>query len=87
MTVMALSRMLKKSASGVLASLRGSTEKKNQIGGVYPFTKINPIGERFTRSAGCTSSPLHSLRPCWTTFLSILGSVVSDFLLSYFNPG
>ena len=64
--------MLNKSASGVLASLRGSTVKKNHGSGVYPFTKINSMGERLTRSAVCTSSPLRSLRPCWTDFLSIL---------------
>ena len=41
-------RMLKKSASGVLASFRPST---------YPRGY---------------ASALHSLRPCWTNFLSIL---------------
>jgi hypothetical protein len=40
--------MLKKSTSGVLASLRGST-----------------YGREY-------DSPLLSLRPCWTAFLSIL---------------
>jgi hypothetical protein len=39
--------MLKKPASGVLASLRGSTYE-------------------------AYASPLRSLRPCWTIFLSIL---------------
>jgi len=33
--------MLKKSASGVLASLSGSTVQKNHTGSVYPFTRIN----------------------------------------------
>jgi len=42
------SRMLKKSASGVLSSRRGST-----------------YGTQY-------DSPLRSLRPCWTAFLSIL---------------
>ena len=37
--------------------------KKNHRGGVYPFTKINLMGERLTRSAVYTSSPLRSLRP------------------------
>jgi hypothetical protein len=40
--------MLKKAAAYVLASLRGSTYKKEY------------------------ASPLHSLRPCRTTFLSII---------------
>jgi len=43
-----LSRMLKKSASGVLASFRSSTYPREYASG------------------------LHSLRPCWTNFLSIL---------------
>ena len=30
--------------------------KKNHGGGVYPFTKINSMGERLTRSAVCTSA-------------------------------
>jgi hypothetical protein len=64
--------MLQKSSSGVLASLKASTLKKNHTGGVYPFTKINSMGERLTRSAVCTSSPLRSLRPCWVNFFSIL---------------
>jgi len=42
------SRMLKKSASGVLASFRSSTYPRGYASG------------------------LHSLRPCWTAFLSIL---------------
>lgn len=50
------SKMLKKTAGFVLTSLRGSTVKKNQAGGVYPFTKNNSMGERLTRSAVCTSS-------------------------------
>ena len=43
--------MLKKTASGVLASLRDSTYD----------TKYD--------------SPLHSLRPCWAVFLSILRDI------------
>jgi len=71
------SRMLKKSASCVLASLRGATLRRgfSEAGstvGAFPFAKIHPTGERPTRSAVCTSSPLRSLRPCWTDFLSIL---------------
>jgi len=42
------SRMLKKSASGVLASFRPSTYLRGYASG------------------------LHSLRPCWANFLSIL---------------
>ena len=69
--------MLKKTASGVLASLRGSTLKRGfseagSTGGDFPFAKIYSIGERPTQSAVRTSSPLRSLRPCWTAFLSIL---------------
>ena len=69
--------MLKKSASSVLASFRASTLRKgfSEVGstvGAFPFAKIHPTGERPTRSAVCTSSGLHSLRPCWTNFLSIL---------------
>ena len=71
-------RMLKKSASGVLASLRPSTwwrRSFSEVGtlfGNYPFAKGHCKGERPTRSAVCTSSALRSLRPCWTIFLSIL---------------
>jgi hypothetical protein len=43
--------MLKKSASFVLASLRGSTLRRGfselgSTGGVFPFAKIHPTGER-----------------------------------------
>jgi hypothetical protein len=43
--------MLKKSASGVLASLRGSTLRKSaadigSTGGYFPFAKIHCMGER-----------------------------------------
>jgi hypothetical protein len=48
----ASSRMLKKSASFVLASFRGSTYRK------------------------AYASPLHSLRPRWTAFLTILPGVL-----------
>jgi len=61
--------MLKKSASIVLASLRGSTLRKSfsEVGstvGAIPFAKAHSSGERPTRSAVGTSSPLRSLRPC-----------------------
>ncbi len=74
-------RMLKKSASFVLALLRGSTLRKSfsEVGstrGDFPFAKIYSQGERSTRSVVCTSSPLRSLRPCWTNFLSILCGVL-----------
>ncbi len=49
--------MLKKSSSFVLAALKASTVEGNETGGVYPFTKSNRIGERFTRSAVGISSP------------------------------
>jgi hypothetical protein len=63
------SRILKKSASIVLASLRGSTLRRDfsevgSTGGDFPFAKIHSRDERPTRSAVCTSSPLRSLRPC-----------------------
>jgi hypothetical protein len=51
----------------------GSSEVGN-AGGAYPFAKIHSKSERPTRSAVRTSSPLRSLRPCWTVFLSILSS-------------
>ena len=62
--------MLKKSASGVLAALKGSTYREQShsdveiTGGAFPFAKIHSKGERPTRIALRTSSPLHSLRPC-----------------------
>jgi hypothetical protein len=71
------SRMLKKSAISVLTSFRRSTLRRSfsevrNAGGAFPFAKTHCKGERPTRSAVCTSSALHSLRPCWTAFLSIL---------------
>jgi len=56
--------MLKHAASVVLASLKASTWKHNPSEGFYPFPKNHYIGERLTRSAVCTSSAIHSLRPC-----------------------
>ena len=61
--------MLKKSPSFVLASFSPSTlmRSSSEIGstaGAFPFAKIHWKGERPTRSAVCTSSGLHSLRPC-----------------------
>ena len=66
---MTYNRMLKKSASSVLASFRSSTFgraglKVGVAEGVFPFAKTHCKGERPTRSAVCTSSDLHSLRPC-----------------------
>jgi len=40
--------------------------------GVSPIARTHSTGDRFTRSAVCTSSPPRSLRPRWTAFLSIL---------------
>jgi hypothetical protein len=59
--------MLKKSASGVLASLRGSEALEGIFRRQDPF-----YGRTATQSADGTSSPLRSLRPCRTAFLSIL---------------
>ena len=69
--------MLKKPASFVLASLRGSTLSRSfsevgNAGRAFPFAKTHYKGERPTRSAVRTSSPLRLLRPCWTAFLSTL---------------
>jgi hypothetical protein len=69
--------MLNKSASGVLASFRPSTLRRSfsdvgSTGGAFPFAKIHSRGERPTRNAVCTSSDLHSLRPCKANLLSIL---------------
>jgi len=69
--------MLKKSASVVLASLKGSTLKWSltevpESKGVYPLARNHLRSERLKRSLVCTSSPLRSLRPRWTAFLSIL---------------
>jgi hypothetical protein len=71
------SRLLKQSASSVLASFRPSTLRRrfSDVGsnvGVFPFAKIYSRGERPTRSAVCTSSGLHSVRPCLTDCLSNL---------------
>ena len=63
------SRLLIKTASGVLAALRGSTlsksfsEVRNAVG-AFPFAKIHSTGEQPTRSAVCTSSSLRLLRLC-----------------------
>jgi hypothetical protein len=61
--------MLKKASRFVLASFRPSTLKMSfsevrNAGGAFPFAKTHCKGERPTRSAVCTSSALHSLRPC-----------------------
>ena len=55
--------MLKKSASFVLASLRGST---------YSLGKRLFIQAMGGRVKTVYASPLRSLRPCWTAFLSTL---------------
>jgi len=69
-----INRLLRKSASGVLAALRGSTRRTNfwrsSTVGAFPFARIHSRGERPTRSAVCTSSPRRLLRPCWTAFLN-----------------
>ena len=50
---------------------RSYSEIGNAVG-AFPFAKTHCKGERPTQSAVCTSSPLRSLRPCCTVFLSIL---------------
>ena len=70
-------RMLQKPSSGVLTSLKASTvrisfSEVGGAGGGFPFAKIYSRGERPTRSAVCTSSAFHSLRPCWAGFFIIL---------------
>ena len=75
------SRMLKKSASFVLASFTPSAYQRrfSEVGsaaGAFLFSKTHCKGERPTGSAVCTSSPLHSLGPCWEKILSILRSRV-----------
>ena len=60
------SRMRKKSASGVLASLRGSTRvfgRRNHWRG-FSVRQDRSHGRTAPRSAVRTSSPLRSLRPC-----------------------
>ena len=57
------SRMRKKTASGVLASLRGSPY------GPGKRLFIQAMGGRVKTEY---DSPLRSLRPCWTAFLRIL---------------
>jgi len=63
--------MLKKSASGVLASLRGSTY------GLGKRLFIQAVGGRVNN---IYALPPHSLRPCWTVFLNILGLEVFNDL-------
>ena len=60
--------MPKKSASIVLASLRGSTLRRSpseveNTGGDFPSAKTHSTGNRPTQSAVGTSSPLRWLRP------------------------
>jgi hypothetical protein len=40
--------------------LKDTMQRTNDTGGFYPFTEINLIGERVTRSAVCTSLPSRS---------------------------
>jgi len=69
--------MLKKSSSGVLASLRDSTYRTDPLGcrndwWGFPFAKTHSRGERPTRCTVRTSSALRLPRPRWTALLSIL---------------
>ena len=34
--------------------------------GVFRIARTHSMGDRFTQSAVCTSSPLRVLLPCWT---------------------
>ena len=62
--------MLKKSASIVLASFRSSTgTRPPHISAAR--TDVVLLIRRTVRPGGYASD-LHSLRPCWTVFLSIL---------------
>src|SRR2546421_9120691 len=54
-----------------------SHSEVGNTGGTYPFTKIHLKGERRTRSAVRTSSPLRPLRPRRTAFLSILRVILT----------
>jgi hypothetical protein len=61
--------MLTQPASFVLASFRGAAYgrelSESGVGeGVFPIGKIHVKVERSTRSAVCTFSAIHSLRPC-----------------------
>jgi hypothetical protein len=62
--------MLKKSASIVLASFRPSTETRPPHHSAAR-TDLVLLIRRTVRPRGYASG-LHSLRPCWTAFLSIL---------------
>src|SRR5438309_8536947 len=65
-----LSRMLKKPASSVLASFRPSTGTRPPHHSAAR-TDLVLLIRRTVRPRGYASA-LHSLRPCWTVFLSIL---------------
>ena len=68
--------MLKQPASVVLASFRPLTlSEGGNTKGDFPFAKTHKNGERIAQSEVCTSSGLHSLRPCWTACLSIRQNV------------
>ena len=60
-------RMLKRPASFVLASFRPST---------YPTRRTSCLGSLGRAGEKGYASVLHSLRPCWTVLLSILGVIV-----------
>ena len=69
-------RMLKKSASGVLVSLRSSTGTRPPHHSAAR-TNLVLLIRRTVRPRGYASG-LHSLRPCWTAFLSILFNVKGE---------
>src|SRR6185295_8946862 len=66
----AISRALKKSASSVLASSKSSTGTRPPHHSAAR-TDVVLLIRRTVRPRGYASG-LHSLRPCWTAFLSIL---------------
>ena len=79
----------------IFASLRPSTYPRDSwrpesLEGVFPFAKIGYKGERLTRSAVCTSSARHSLRPCRTGVgrvrsLTLFDHPLIEFLKAYFQ--
>ncbi len=59
------------------STLRSRFSEVGSTVGAFSFAKIHQTGKRPTQSAVCTSSALHSLRPCWTVFLNSLWNDVS----------
>jgi len=68
--------MLKKPASVVLASFRSST---------YPTWRTSCLGSLGRAGEKSEASGLHSLRPCWTAFLSILLAHILRLNVGYYS--